>query len=236
MGAAGVELLPVAMHWPSRVDVAIVGGGITGLLDRLPSCGERYSGRCARSPRDRERRLRPGLRSARPVSEARSWKIIADLGEERGTRLSDAVANAPAEVAAFIERYQIACAATRTGILIGARTEAGRRQLEATAAALPARPRRYSMARTLPIWSAATSIRPCCWIRAASISIRSPMRAGIARAASAHGALIHPGARASTGPYRADPNGISSGPRQLTAAQVIIATNAYSGSIAGPRA
>jgi glycine/D-amino acid oxidase-like deaminating enzyme len=229
-GAAGVELPPIAGHWASHVDVAIVGGGITGLWTayhlavegaqvavlEARGIGSGASGRAFGQ-------LVPYLKHGHE-------KIIADLGEERGTRLSEAVAEAPAEAAAFIERYQIACAATRTGILIGARTEAGRRQLEATAAALPS-----ALARVLYGKNAADMVGsdfyPAVLLDPRGFHLDPLAYArGIARAASAHGALIHPGTRVDRIAPRGAEWEICCGPRQLTAAQVIIATNAYSGS------
>src|SRR5258708_32349366 len=138
-GAPGLEV-PVSgtARWNDKVDVAIVGGGIPGLWTayHLTTQGARV-----------------GVLEARQIANGASGrafgqlvpylkhshrKIAADFGEERGERLSQAVATAPGEIAAFIEKYQIACAATRGGILFGARTPAGRVRLEETAAGLQA--------------------------------------------------------------------------------------------------
>jgi len=127
-GAAGVEP-PVAgaARWNDRLDVAIVGGGITGLWTafHLAAAGTRV-----------------GVLEARQIGNGASGrafgqlvpflkhgprKVVADYGAQRGERLSDAVASAPAEISAFLEKYQIACAATRSGLLFGALTQAGRR-------------------------------------------------------------------------------------------------------------
>lgn len=231
-GAVGVEPpLPVAERWDSRVDVAVVGGGITGLWTaynlavngakvavlEMHEIGQGASGRAFGQ-------LVPYLKHGHE-------KIVADLGEERGTRLSEAVAVAPAEVAAFIERYQIACAATRTGILIGARTEAGRAQLEATAAALRGAPAQMLYGRNAADL-VGSDFYPAVMLDPRGFHLDPLAYArGIARAASAHGALIYPATRVDRIVPRGSEWDICCGSRQLTAARVIVATNAYSGPL-----
>src|SRR5262245_9787355 len=100
-GADGVEAPVSASAWHDRVDVAIIGGGITGLWTayHLATAGvgvavlearEIGHGASGRAFGQLVPYLKHGHR-----------KIVADLGDERGQPLSDAVANAPAEIAAF---------------------------------------------------------------------------------------------------------------------------------------
>jgi sarcosine oxidase len=233
-GAAGLEA-PVsgASRWNDSVDVAIVGGGVTGLWTAyhlaakgtrvavLEQCqiGHGASGRAFGQ-------LVPYLKHSHR-------KIVADFGAERGELLSHAVATAPAEISAFIEKYQIACAATRTGILFGARTQAGTVRLQETAATLQAQ----SAPVTMLYGENAAVIVGSHFYKAVFLDPRGfhldPLAytRGIARAASAHGAFIYPQMRvdviAPSGPHWE----IRCGERRLIAGQVIIATNAYSGDL-----
>jgi sarcosine oxidase len=229
-GAAGLEPpVPGAARWNERVDVAIVGGGITGLwtawhLATQGACvavlethqiGHGASGRAFGQ-------LVPYLKHSHR-------KIVADFGAERGAALSHAVATAPAEIAAFIERHQIACAATHGGILIGARTQAGRRRLEETT-------RQQADARML-YGNDAAAIVGSDFYQAVLLDPRGfhldPLAytRGLARAASAHGAFIYPATRADSIAPHGPRWEISCGDRRLAAEAVILATNAHSGDL-----
>src|SRR4030095_5390672 len=105
-GAAGVEP-PVsgAARWNERVDVAIVGGGITGLWTayhlavqgaRVAVLEARQIGHGASGRAFGQ--LVPYLKHSHP-------KIVADFGAERGEILSHAVAAAPGKISAFLEKY-----------------------------------------------------------------------------------------------------------------------------------
>ena len=157
--------------------------------------------------RDRTRRVGPRVRPARPYLKHSHRKIVADFGAERGAALSDAVAAAPAEIAAFIERHQIACAATRSGILIGARTEAGRRRLEETARQQPDAQMLYGADAARIVGSdfyKAVLLDP----RGLHVDPLAYAR-GLARVAKAHGALIHPRNARRSGRAAADRPGSS---------------------------
>src|SRR5882672_1521999 len=125
-GAAGLEA-PASgtARWNDSVDVAIIGGGVTGLWTayHLAAKGARVAvleqGQIGNGASGR------AFGQLVPYLKHSHQKIVADFGAERGALLSLAVSAAPAEIAAFIETYQIACAATQTGILFGARTPAG---------------------------------------------------------------------------------------------------------------
>ena len=145
----------------------------------------------------------------------------------RGATLSQAVATAPAEIAAFIERHQIACAATRSGILIGARTEAGRRRLEETAqpdaqmlhGADAARIVGSDFYQAVLLDPRGLHVDPLAYAR------------GLARVAKAHGALIHPQTRVEAVARSGSAWELRCGDRRLTADSVVVATNAYSGEL-----
>jgi glycine/D-amino acid oxidase-like deaminating enzyme len=231
-GAPGLEV-PVGgtARWNDRADVAIVGGGITGLWTAY-----HLATRGARVAVLEARQIAHGA-SGRAFGQLVPYlkhghrKIAIDFGEERGERLSHAVATAPGEISAFIEKYQIACAATRGGILFGARTQAGRVRLEETAAASQA-----DGARMLYDEGAAAIVGSD-FYKAVLLDPRGfhldPLAyaRGVARAASAHGAFIYPETRVDT----IAPSGpnweIRCGDRRLIAENVVLATNAYSGDL-----
>jgi glycine/D-amino acid oxidase-like deaminating enzyme len=229
-GAAGLEP-PVrgTTSWSERVDVAIIGGGVTGLwtayqlaaqgtrvvLLEARQIGHGASGRAFGQ-------LVPFLKHSHR-------KIVADFGAEHGQRLSDAVAAAPTNISAFLEQHQIACAATRSGILFGARTDAGRRSLEETAA---------TQQGTRMVYGAdAADIVGSNYYHAVYLDSRGfhldPLAytRGLARVALAQGALLYPETRVDKiGPHGSQWD-IRSGDRRLIAETVAIATNAYSGAL-----
>jgi glycine/D-amino acid oxidase-like deaminating enzyme len=231
-GAAGLEApVPAAARWNDTVDAAIVGGGITGLWTayHLATQGARVavlerhqighgaSGRAFGQ-------LVPYLKHSRQ-------KVVADFGATRGAPLSDAVAAAPAKISAFLEQHQIACAATRTGILFGARTAAGRRQLEATATTL----QQHGAAMLYGDDAAAivgSDLYPAVFLDPRGFHLDPLAYArGLARVASAQGAFIHP----QTPVDRIAPHEsrweLRAGDRRVIADNVILATNAHSGNL-----
>src|SRR5581483_1349711 len=193
-GAAGVEAAVAgAPRWNDRLDVAVVGGGVNGLWTafHLASAGTRV-----------------GVLEARQIGNGASGRafgqlvpflkhgprqVVAHYGAQRGERLSGAVASTPSEISAFLEKYQIACAATRSGLLLGALTQAGRRSLEETAAAEPGTRMLYGQD--------AADIIGSDYYKAVYLDPRGfhldPLgyTRGLARVASAQGALLYPDTR-----------------------------------------
>lgn len=229
-GAAGVEP-PVggAAGWTERVDVAIVGGGLTGLWTayHLATQGTRVAVLEARQ-------IGSGASGRAfgqlvPFLKHSHRKIAADYGAEQGARLSHAVAAAPVEISAFLEKYQIKCAATRTGLLFGARTDAGRRSLEDTAASTGGGHMLYG--------ADAAAIVGSDYYKAVYLDPRGfhldPLAytRGLARVAAAQGALLYPQTRVTALTRRGSQWDVRCGERRLVADQVVIATNAYSGAL-----
>jgi glycine/D-amino acid oxidase-like deaminating enzyme len=57
-------------------------------------------------------------------------RVISELGHDRGERLIDATGKGPDLVFGLIEKYQIDCAAVRTGLIFAAHADSGRAGLE----------------------------------------------------------------------------------------------------------
>jgi glycine/D-amino acid oxidase-like deaminating enzyme len=231
-GAPGLEApVPTAARWNDTVDVAIVGGGITGLWTAYHLATQ--GARVAVLERHQIGHGASGRAFGQlvPYLKHSHQKIVADFGAARGEPLSQAVAAAPAEISAFLEEHQIACAATRTGLLFGARTDAGQRQLEATADA------QQAQGAVMLYGDAAATIVGSDLYPAVLLDPRGfhldPLAytRGLARVASAQGAFLYPDTRVDAmRPHGSDWE-LRCGDRQLTAANVILATNAYSGDL-----
>jgi glycine/D-amino acid oxidase-like deaminating enzyme len=232
-GAAGVEP-PIAgtPRWTDGVDVAVVGGGITGLWTayHLAIKGARVAVLEARQIGNGASGRAFG--QLVPYLKHSDRKVVADFGD-RGEALSQAVSAAPAEIAAFIEQYQIACAATHSGLLFGAHTPAGQRSLEATTADLQ---KRGAPAEMLYGADAAaivgSAFYPAVLLDPRGFHVDPLAYArGLARVAGAQGVSIHPGTRVDAMTPHGSGWALRCGERQLTAGSVILATNAYSGEL-----
>jgi sarcosine oxidase len=231
-GAAGLEApVPAAARWNDTVDVAIVGGGITGLWTawHLATQG-------ARVALLEQRQIGHGASGRAfgqlvPYLKHSHQKIVADFGAARGEPLSQAVAAAPAEISAFLEKYQVACAATRSGLLFGARTDAGRRQLEATAAA------QQAQGAVMLYGEDAANIVGSDLYPAVLLDPRGfhldPLAyaRGLARVVSAQGAFLYPDTRVDAIAPHESRWELRCGDRRLIAGSVVLATNAYSGDL-----
>jgi glycine/D-amino acid oxidase-like deaminating enzyme len=229
-GAAGFEP-PVGgtASWSERVDVAIIGGGVTGLWTAYHLAAQRTRVAVLEARQIGHGASGRAFGQLVPFLKHGHRKIVADFGAGRGERLSDAVAEAPTEVSAFLEKHQIACAATRSGLLFGARTDAGRRSLEDTAASQPGAQMLYG--------SDAAEIVGSSYYNAVYLDPRGfhldPLAytRGLARVALAQGALLYPETPVDKiAPYGSQWE-IRSGDRRLIADDVVIATNAYSGEL-----
>ena len=106
-------------------DLAIIGGGFTGLSTALHVA---------------ERGIDCHVLEAKKIGFGGSGRNVglvnaglwlppqdvrAQLGEERGTSLITTLGDAPAYVMSLIERHQIRCEATRTGTIHAAHSTAG---------------------------------------------------------------------------------------------------------------
>jgi glycine/D-amino acid oxidase-like deaminating enzyme len=233
-GAAGIEPpVPGTPQWSERAHVAIVGGGLTGLWTAhdLATKGARVAVLEARQIGNGASGRAFG--QLVPFLKHSHQKIVADFGGTRGERLSQAVAAAPAEISAFLEEHQIACAAVRSGILFGAKNDAGQRSLEQTTRALNAS---GALARML-YGAEAAAIIGSDFYKAVFLDPRGfhldPLAyaRGLARVAAAQGASLYPETRADRIVRQGRVWEVHCGARRIVADRVVIATNAYSGEL-----
>jgi glycine/D-amino acid oxidase-like deaminating enzyme len=168
--------------------------------------------------------------------------ILRHYGPERGSRVIDAIAAGPDLVFELIARHGIDCWAVRTGLIFAAHAPAGRHELEARTA--------YWQQRGAPVemleGAACTAAVGSSLYAAASLDRRGgnlnpfAYARGLARAAVAAGAAIHPrtpvrGISRRDGRWVVDAGADGGANRRgaagLTADAVLLATNAYTGGI-----
>jgi glycine/D-amino acid oxidase-like deaminating enzyme len=217
----------------ARYDVAIVGGGYTGLSTAL-HCVEKGLSACVLEAHE----IGFGG-SGRNVGlvNAGLWlppaKLRAALGPDYGPRLLRLLGEAPRTVFDLIERHQIRCAPTRTGTLHAAHAASGLRdlrarhadwaRLEAPVSLLDAEEmRRLTGSDAFPgglLDKRAGTVNPAAYAR------------GLARAAAGAGAEIATGVRVTR--LDRDDGGWSvvSNEGRLKAAHVVLGTNAYSDTL-----
>ena len=120
-----------ALRNPVKVDVCVIGGGITGLNAALRLL-EQGKTVCVL---EAHRVGHGGSGRNAGLVNAGTWikpdDVEAVLGTERGGRLNAVLGQAPAEVFALIERYAIDCQAQHRGTLHMAHNEAGLADLKA---------------------------------------------------------------------------------------------------------
>jgi glycine/D-amino acid oxidase-like deaminating enzyme len=125
------EPRPAGDGLPAQVELAVVGGGYTGLSTAL------HAAQAGLSVHVIEAHSIGHGGSGRNVGlvNAGVWMrpagVRAALGNERGARFLRRFADGPAMVFDLIERHQIRCEATRTGTIHAAHAPAGLRDLEA---------------------------------------------------------------------------------------------------------
>ena len=211
------------------VDVAVVGGGYTGLSTALHS---------------RQAGLSVAVLEARTVGWGGSGRafgqvvpyakhdhahVLRTFGPEHGNRLIDGLGSGPDVVFDLIARHAISCEADRTGLIFAAHTQAAALELEAKARFLQARgvaaevldasgterligSRYYRMALLEPRGG---TINPLAYAR------------GLARAAGAEGAQIFEQSRATAIRREGRRWLVETQDGQVRASFVVLATDAY---------
>ncbi|WP_420409882.1 NAD(P)/FAD-dependent oxidoreductase [Hoeflea sp.] len=215
------------------VDVAVVGGGYTGLSTALHAA---------------EKGLSVCVLEARQIGHGGSGRNVgllnaglwlppqdvrARLGEREGARLIDILGEAPAYVMSLIERHQIQCELTRSGTIHAAHSPKGLKDLQRRIAEWE---RLGAPVRLLTRDEASSLIGSDVFFgglldaRAGTLNPMGYVR-GLARAAKAAGAQIHTGVEVAS--LRREGNGWNVGTAQanVKAGKVVLATNAYSGNL-----
>ncbi|MBC7280635.1 FAD-binding oxidoreductase [Hoeflea sp.] len=211
-------------------DVAIVGGGYTGLSTALHAA-EQGLNCCVLEARQ----IGFGG-SGRNVGllNAGLWlppqDVRAKLGGARGTRLVDILGEGPSYVMSLIERHQIRCELTRTGTIHAAHSATGLKDLSRRAeewARLGAPVRLLSRQETAQKIGTDAFHGGLLDARAGTINPMGYVR-GLARAARAAGARIHTDAPVSRLVKQTGGWLLETGQGTVRAKSVILATNAYS--------
>lgn len=216
-----------------ETDVAIVGGGYTGLSTALHAA---------------ETGLRACVLEARQIGHGGSGRNVgllnaglwlppqdvrARLGEKAGARLVRVLGDGPAYVMSLIERHQIRCELTRSGTIHAAHSPAGMNDLERRAMEWD---RLGAPVRLLSKDEAAQSIGSQAFYgglmdaRAGTLNPMGYVR-GLARAAKSAGARIHTGVDVTALVRQGDGWRLESQDGAVTAKTVVLATNAYSGDL-----
>lgn len=234
----GPDLATAPLEGRVSADVAIIGAGFTGLSAALHLA---------------EAGLRAVVVEAETVGHGGSGRNVglvnaglwtppdaveAALGLQDGARLNQALGAGPDLVFALIEKHGIACEAVRNGTLHLAPNAAGLRDLAARFAQQERRgaPVRLLGAEETMRRTGTTAYRAALWDGRAGTIQPLAYALGLARAATAAGAVIHQGSPVRA--IRRDGAGwdIATAAGTLSASHLIQATNAYGsqGAAAGP--
>ena len=217
----------------ARVDVAIVGGGYTGLSTALHGALKGLSCHVLEAAE-----IGHGG-SGRNVGlvNAGLWlppqQVEQMLGKAHGGALVRELGDMPDYVFSLIEQYQIRCEATRAGTIHAAHAASGLRDLEARAAgwqALGAPVRLLSADETAEKTGTAKFHGGLLDARAGTINPMGYVR-GLARAARAAGADISTGTKVRALKKDGADWKVETDRGVITAGRVVIATNAYSNDL-----
>ena len=214
-------------------DVAIVGGGFTGLSAALHLA----EGGASVTVLEATKIGYGGSgRNAGLVNQGLWYhpgEVVEVLGEEAGERLNEAYAYGPKLVFDLIERHGIECEVARNGTLYLAPNEAHAGKLTKRAAAMNARGAKVEMLDRETTVSRTGTEAYCAALFDPEAGTINPMGyvRGLARAAIAAGAKVHAQSPATS----IEPDGsrwvVSTGGGKITADRVILATNAYTGDL-----
>ena len=210
-------------------DVAIVGGGFTGLSAALhlveqgtnvivveaEKIGHGGSGRNA------------GLLNAGMWLDPEV--VVERAGEEAGERINNVFIHAPAQVFDLIDRHGIECEATRTGTLYLATSEKARKKIAERGRQMNARGARMEiLGKEVTAEKTGTEAYHACLLDpdAGTINPMGYVR-GLAHAAQKAGARIHTGTPVTELERKGADWRVSTARGEVVAPNVILATNAY---------
>ncbi len=216
-----------------ETDVAIIGGGFTGLSAALHLARHGVACHVLEAA---EIGFGGSGRNAGLVN-AGVWlppqHVRRALGEDRGMALIDLLGEAPSKVFALIEKYQIRCEATRSGTIHAAHARAGLRDLAIRHAEwqrLGAPVRLLTAGETREKTGTDAFHGGLLDERAGTINPMGYVR-GLARAAQAEGAAISTGVPVQGFERVEDKWRLRTGAGGVLANRVIIATNAYADAL-----
>jgi|TARA_B100000315_G_scaffold250962_1_gene284806 glycine/D-amino acid oxidase-like deaminating enzyme len=216
------------------VDVAIVGGGFTGVSSALHLAEVGTSVAVLEAEE-----IGWGCSSRNEGNVAPSWwgtspdAIISGYGEDRGERMNRLVAGSGDLVSELVEKHSIECEYRKKGVLWVAENEKQMRTITSTGEQWARYGHRIEpvTGQDLPDYIATeryvggtinreyARINPAAYVR------------GLARAALAAGARIFTGSRATAIEKQRDRWRVSSAQGEVIADQVIIGTNSHSGAL-----
>ncbi len=217
------------MEGDAETDVAIVGGGFTGLSTALHAA---------------ERGLDCHVLEARRIGHGGSgrnvgllnagvwlppWEVRARLGEERSAVLTKVLGDGPAYVMSLIERHQIRCELTRSGTIHAAHSPRGLRDLERRAAEFQRLGAPVELLSRQEVAGKIGSDAYCGGLldrRAGTINPMGYVR-GLARAALSAGARVSTGVTAQTLRRDGERWIVETDRGRVSARAVVLGTNAY---------
>ncbi len=218
-----------ALQGERSCEVAVVGGGITGLSTALHLA---ESGVCVTLV---EAGSIPCGGSGRAVGlvNAGLWippdDIRRAMGEEDGERANAVLGRAPAEVFSLIERHGISCGATRTGTLHLAHNDRGERELARRAEQFRQRgaPVELVEEESCHRHVGTRRIRRALLDRRAGTVNPAAYTRGLARAAAAAGACLYTHSAVTEVIRDGDDWRVITAEGSIRAPRLVIATNAY---------
>ncbi|MEM7254490.1 MAG: FAD-binding oxidoreductase [Pseudomonadota bacterium] len=227
--SAAEEPFPESQLEPTTTDVAIVGGGFTGLSTALHAA---EAGAACQVIEAQSIGYGGSGRNAGLVN-AGLWlppqDIRQTLGERKGSALVSLLGDAPEYVRSLIERYQIRCEVTRTGTIHAAHSPKGFLDLERRAEEwhrLGAPVDLVSAERVASLIGSDKFFGGLVDQRASTINPMGYVR-GLARAAHAAGARIATGVTATGLRREGEQWVVETNKGEVCAKSVVLGTNAY---------
>ncbi len=220
-------------HAAEKVDVAIIGGGFTGLSTALHCCEKNLSAHVIEA---KQIGYGGSGRNCGLVNAA-LWlppqDVRKQLGDTYGPRFIDQFGKGPEYVFSLIEKHQMRCEVTRTGTIHAAHSPAGFKELEGRAAEWKRLGEPVDLldrAATAELTGTDKFHGGLLDHRAGTINPMSYCR-GLARAARNAGATITTGVTATSVKRHGNEWVIETDRGELKAGKVILGTNAYTDTL-----
>lgn len=222
-----------ALEENGHVAAAVIGGGFTGLSAALHLAEAGIEVAVLEAKQIGWGASGRAFGQVVPYLKLGHAAILRHYGPERGQRVVDAVGAGPDLVFGLIEKHAIECWTVRTGLIFAAHSSAGRRDLQSRtdywqrrdAAVEMLEGARCAEAIGSRLYAAASLDR-----RGGNLNPFAYAR-GLARAAAAAGAALYTDTPVTRLARRNGRWSIGGGGAELTADNVIIATNAYTGGL-----